>query len=681
MPRILLVVVFTAFMTAQYDALYHRDQLSVIFALYGIAFILLFLLFRLFPLAAPLSSALEEAVTPTNDVPTNRPKRLWLSALFLLISFVLAILAWFGLAGNRFTLIGVMTWIGSTLAFVGAFWQRRFSWPQGNFAQIRASLAKWWQGVNKWQLIAVILLLLLALSTRLYRLEGVPPEMNSDHVEKLLDVNDLLEGNNYIFFERNTGREPMQFYLIAAVIKLFDTGLSFYSLKLSNVVMAFISVVGTYFLGREVGGHRLGLAAGFFVAVALWAVAPSRVGLRYPFTPAFTSFSLWLLLRALRTNERNDWLLAGLFLGAGLHGYTAFRIMPLAATATVLLKILFERPAWQQLWHYTQNFILYVGASCFIFLPLARYMYESPEMFWYRSLTRSTSLESQISEPLWNLGVQTLLRTLGMFNWVGDPVFVSTISEVPVLNPITSAFFLFGLTYTLLVFTRQRPFLAFALLLNGFLLLTPSMLNFAFPNESPSVVRTGGAIPVIALFFALGVRYVYHALNHESEYQWVKVGSVGLVSLLLMAIGVINYQRYFGTYLTSYQYRSMNTAEVSATMRDYLTIVGDTDHMFTRGWPHWLDTRAIGLQLNDVEWDSRNFSMDIQPLIDMAPQDDKPFLYLINPLDQDAQQALEAHFPTGHAIIYRSAVPGHDYTIFFVPAKKTLMYPSGYELP
>lgn len=48
-----------------------------------------------------------------------------------------------------------------------------------------------------------------------YRIDSVPGEMFSDQAEKLLDVQDVLNGQTSIFFPRNTGREPFQFYLTA----------------------------------------------------------------------------------------------------------------------------------------------------------------------------------------------------------------------------------------------------------------------------------------------------------------------------------------------------------------------------------------------------------------------------------------------------------------------------------
>ncbi|MGH2542689.1 MAG: ArnT family glycosyltransferase, partial [Ardenticatenaceae bacterium] len=526
-----------------------------------------------------------------------------------------------------------------------------------------------------WTTVSLLLLLALAIFGRFYRLPTVPPEMSSDHVEKLLDVNTILSGEYPIFFERNTGREPMQFYVIAAIIYLFDTGLTFISLKLSNAVMGVLTVVGVYLLGREVGGHRLGWLAGFFSAVAMWAVAPSRIGLRYPFAPAFTALALWSLLRALRTSRRNDWLIAGVLLGMGLHGYTAFRMMPVVAVLIVLLKVLLDRPySRARALDVGRNFALYVLVSLLVFLPLGHYMVELPDMFWSRSLTRSTSLERSITEsPLRLLGY-TIARTLGQFNWVGDEVFVVALRRVPVLDVVSGGLLILGVAYTLFVLLRRRPFLALVLLTGVFLLLMPSALNIAFPSESPSTVRSGGAIPIIALLVALALNYLYEQVRELLPGERGRIGSALLLSGLLLTMGLSNYNRYFGRYLDEYRQINMNSVEVASRMKDYLSIVGDPDHMAYKGWPYWLDARALGIQLGALDWSRYHASMTLDPLLANAPDDGQPLLFVLHPEDTLSLEQLEAFYPVGAAITYRSTTPGHDFVFFLVPARRNLEY-------
>lgn len=654
-------IVFT--ISAQFHATYRREEVGKIALFWAAGLAAYILLLRLLPGTPPRSP-----LTHVASLPVAKAR---LPLLGLCCG--LALIAWTASADNRFTTIGVLSWLGSCLTFLAAFW----SWQGVPRFDFRDGLQRMRRGLTlpvSRELLLLCLLLGVATTARLYRLPTVPPEMNSDHVEKLLDVYDVLNGQYRIFFEHNTGREPMQFYLIAAISRLFGTGLTFLSLKLSNVVMGVVAVVGTYLLGREIGGAKLGFLAGFFVAVSMWAVATSRIGLRYPFAPAFTSLSLWALLRALRTSHINHWLVGGTLLGAGLYGYTAFRIMPVVAVVTVALKLVGDFRDGRRLSRRTlYGFGVYVAVATLVFLPLGRYMVESPNTFWYRALTRTTSLERTVETAAWQTASQTVLRTLGMFNWVGDEVWVVALRKVPVLDVVSGGLFILGLMYTLLVLSRQRSFLAAVLVVDGLLLLSPSALNVAFPRESPSVVRAGGAIPVVAVLIALGVWYLYKRMNELAGSR--RVGTA-LVAVLLMGMMLLNYQRYFGPYLTQYYQSAMNSVEVADRMRDYLSLVGDTEHMALKGRPHWLDARSLGIQLESVDWDKTHASLELAPLVAAAPKDGRPLLFVVHPADVMALIELKAAYQNGVAITYPSRAPNHDYVFFVVPTSENFRQPA-----
>jgi 4-amino-4-deoxy-L-arabinose transferase-like glycosyltransferase len=90
-----------------------------------------------------------------------------------------------------------------------------------------------------------------------------------------------------------------------------------------------------YYLGKEVGNKRIGLFAVLFLGIASWPNIISRVGLRFELYPFFLAPTLYYLLHGLRVQRRNDFILAGLFLGLGLHGYTPFRIVPVVIVVAV----------------------------------------------------------------------------------------------------------------------------------------------------------------------------------------------------------------------------------------------------------------------------------------------------------------------------------------------------------
>ncbi|MFM8320264.1 MAG: hypothetical protein ACKOC5_05040, partial [Chloroflexota bacterium] len=99
---------------------------------------------------------------------------------------------------------------------------------------------------------------LLVLFFRLYRLGEVPPEMNSDHAEKILDVLGVLNGQFRVFFAANGGREALIFYLNALLHLLTGIPLGFMMLKIVSVTIGLAALPFIYYFGKELGGPRLG---------------------------------------------------------------------------------------------------------------------------------------------------------------------------------------------------------------------------------------------------------------------------------------------------------------------------------------------------------------------------------------------------------------------------------------
>ena len=222
---------------------------------------------------------------------------------------------------------------------------------------------------------------------RVYHIQQTPAEPFSDHAEKLLDVYDVTQGLTHIFFPRNTGREAIQFYWTVLMNWIFGTGLTFLTLKIDTIGFGLLTLPYIYLLGKEIGGSRVGLLALIFTGVGYWPNLISRIGLRFPLYPLFAAPTLYYLIRGLRTRNRNDFILSGIFLGVGLHGYTPFRVMPVVVLAAILLFVIHaqskgaRRDAW--LW-----FIIIGIISLYIFLPLVRYALANPDIFFARTLSR-----------------------------------------------------------------------------------------------------------------------------------------------------------------------------------------------------------------------------------------------------------------------------------------------------
>ncbi len=586
-----------------------------------------------------------------------------------------AFLAMRGFADNRLD-GGWLAWLSAILCFgAGCAW--RTARPAGEPAT--ATTGRPWR--DQWRLISLAALAgvaFLALFFRAYRLDTIPLEMTSDHAEKLLDVYDVLQGARPIFFVRNTGREPMQFYLTAALIRFTPLTISFLALKVGTSIVSMITVLLTYLLARQEYGRLAGILAAFFLAISTWHVAITRVGLRFPFTAAFVVPAVYFLLRALRYNRRNDWLVAGALLGLGLHTYTAMRIVPLLFLSLIGIKVLldlrlhrFGRASWEEKsalsGRFWLNALLGGAAAILIFLPLLRYMMDEPDLFWYRALSRSAAAPDVLPGDLLRTFGTNTVNALLMFNWRGDDVPINTIPGSPVLGMVTGALFLLGLPFILFRLLRQGERRDIYLLVSFFVMLLPSILSLAFPQENPSVARAGGAIPFVMIIVAIPLAGAVKRLWGDGRPAGAaRVYLLAGVCLLLATATWGSYRWYFVDYAAHTRYSLWNATQMGEAVRDFLTAGGEMDNVYHLPYPHWVDTRNIAINAGDVTWQNDVTDLGLLRVHAVNPA---AKLYLVHPADADALAALRAVYPTHRRQLYDSGLEGKDFWLFFVPAK------------
>ncbi len=281
-----------------------------------------------------------QAVKPDAESPLKFKLRIE----FLLTGFILAILAFLLFGNGKFSFMNTSLWVLSIVFVFLAFWRQKpqpFSrlmtfWKSLHSEGWRVRFTRW--GIICLAAIAVILFF------NFHQLDSVPPEMVSDQAEKLLDINDILHGQTPVYFPRNTGREVIHFYLTAGYMALFNLDVSFLNLKVVAVFANLLTLFFIYLLGKEIGNKWVGLASALFAGIAYWPLLFTRLALRIPYYPLFVAPVMYFMIRGLRRQNINDILLAGLFLGLGLHGYTPFRIVPIFVVLGIVIYIL-HRPA------------------------------------------------------------------------------------------------------------------------------------------------------------------------------------------------------------------------------------------------------------------------------------------------------------------------------------------------
>jgi hypothetical protein len=583
-------------------------------------------------------------IRPPARAATAQPRT---SGRLALASFGLAVVTFLASGGNQFTLFNVTTWVASVGLGLAAFWQPPVRLPRAREVRARLAALRLPPAVGlrlPWWGLALAAIIVCGGFLLFYRIGDVPREMTSDHAEKLLDVQDVLDGQHRIFFPRNTGREAFQFYWIAIMTPL--TGVSYLTMKLGTALLAVFTIPFTFLLARTLFGTSFALLATAILAMSRWHLQVARVGLRFPFPPLFGAAIFYFLLKAIRDRRRNDFLLCGLALGLAQHTYTALRLAPLAVLACVGVALAIDvwRRAPPARVHrlVVDTALLFVIAGL-VFVPLGRYAVEHPELFFFRGVSRIAS--DALSGPPPNLllvFLDNVKNALLMFNWTGDVVWVNNIAGERLLEPVSGALFALGCAYAIYRLARFREPAYLYLFILLFVGLLPSILSLAYPRENPSTVRSGMAIPIVAILVALPLAVLLQQLT-----RWIggRVGRLAGGAFLVALLAVSfrnNFVQYFEIYPRQHGAASQHTTYVAQAINGFLALGGRREDVHILPGAHWFDTRLVAIQTGDIRWNPLIASVDDARKDDGVPRER---LYIVHPDDRQALEKLARWYP------------------------------------
>lgn len=581
---------------------------------------------------------------------------------FLLIGLILAVFAFLLFGGGEFGLINTSLWVLSLGFLFYAFWQGKNP-IRLNFKTIWEKIAKdeCQIKITRWGVI-VLAVIAVILFFNFHQLEAVPPEMVSDQAEKLMDINDILNGYTPIYFPRNTGREVIHFYLTAAYMKLFNLDVSYLNLKVVAVFANLLTVFFIYLLGKEIGNKWVGLAAALLSGIAYWPLVFTRVALRIPYYPLFVAPVMYFLIRGLRRQNVGDILWAGLFLGLGLHGYTPFRIVPIFVLLVFVIYAL-HAPGKKKKLPALYALSLIVLISLVVFIPLLRYWLANPELFSYRAFSRLTSMEVDFQNSPVIIFLQNFWKASIMFFWDNGSIWVHSIPGRPALEVVSAALYFIGIIGLLLRYIRRRHWVDLVLLVSIPMLLMPSILSIAFPAENPSLNRTAGATVPVFVVAGLAIETFIRTMKQKLPGKIGKTVAILIVVLLVVWSGLNNYNLVFDQYQSIYRASSWNTSEMGRVAGFFINSMGSSETVYAVGHPHWADSRLIAI---NAGYPGKDFAIFPEQIPNTA-SDPRAKVFLLNLNDAEGLQVLNETFENGVTWQYDSAVENKDFLIFFVP--------------
>lgn len=608
---------------------------------------------------ASASAPAPGASASQDRLPSLSGPRIWP----LLYALAAAAVAYVNTGGNVFRLNGIAPWLVAIVFWIYAWWPRR---PAGLEHQDDRRA-----GTPVWVLVGLALALAIGIFFRFHRLAETPSDPTSDHAEKLLDVQDILDGQRSIFLPRNTGREPAQFYVIAAMVTWLHLPPDFETMKLGTAAVDVLTIPAVYLLAAELGGPAVGLAAALAYSFGSWPVGIARAGLRFPYAPLPTALTLWLLLRYLRRGDRRDALLCGLTLGVGLYGYSPFRvIVPVIPMALGLAGLLDRR------WRHVRAALARDGAlilltATVVFIPLGHYMVEKPDMFWYRAASRAVAPDTQAPPG----PAQLMLGAAGVFlannlnaalafNVRGDSTHVNAPRHAPFLDTLTGLVFLVGVAVAGYRFFSGRDLRPGIMLLSLPVLFLSSTLALGFPVENPSVNRAGPALPVAFALVGLGLVTPASRGLRQPDFS-TRALTAALLVIGLTIAAAENYERYFIRFDRQYRDFVPNSTEIGAAVRIELARGVPLDQVYHLSWPFWLDTRNLAIALGDIRWAERQVVPENRPLPEPGAG---PLVFVIHRDDHRRMEEIRRRWPTAVLRRYPSELPAREFVLAIVPA-------------
>jgi 4-amino-4-deoxy-L-arabinose transferase-like glycosyltransferase len=410
----------------------------------------------------------------------------------------------------------------------------------------------------KKNILFLILILVLAIFFRTWKIEEIPPGLYPDSAIYANEAWLSLKNKDFkVFYPENNGREGLFMWLLALSFYLF--GVSTFSLRIVPAILGSLTVFGVYLLAKELfEKEKIALLSSFFISVSFWHTHFSRLGFRVILLPFVITFSLYFLLKSLKQKSILFSILSGLFFGLGFYTYTSFRMAVLILPFLFLFWFLIaKKEGWQK--KFLSLTFLFFVTTFFVALPIGIYFLKNPQDF----ISRATPILVFEAENPTKEFLKSLILHLGMFNFYGDPNWRHNFSGKPMLFFPVGILFLIGFFISIAKITnflKNKNFspevVSYWLLFVGFfVMLLPGILT---REGIPHSLRVSGVIPFVFIFAGLGGNWVYQKLKKLTKNEsLLKVFSF----CFLIFVTIFEFQKYFFVFAKKPEVKSEFTKE------------------------------------------------------------------------------------------------------------------------
>jgi len=499
--------------------------------------------------------------------------------------------------------------------------------------------------INNWQLLGILLVYLFV---ALYKLDTIPGEIWGDAIFHYNLVEKIRHGNFFYDYEFG-GDGPIFTYLATAVS--FVIPLSFYSLKITAVIIGFFFVLSMYFLAKAFFREKaVALTTMFVSAVSFWTIDFVRQPHARILVPLFIAMTLIYTLK-----KKN--VFAGILLGLGMYTQASF---------------------WGMTFTYWRNWkTLLIGAI--VTIPLAYAFFHNPVSFFSKQsyFGEKLAVHTPLSQAFYAIGYNIQANLLS-FNVKGDSIFRMNIPYHPHLDILSGILFILGF---LLIFFQSLPdsfkskidkFFGFIrapfkknkimrveteknfsyrsdkhifllyFILPFFFIQVPSFLDIHNYFSQPNISRMIGVIPFVYLSVAYCIVRLNRALTQKVTNKSVRIYVPFFIyCVLFLAIFLLNFYNYFIVYPRTLPNGNTPYGKLIANTIDNTTPQTDAV-IIGAGWGQFAQPEVAGIPMVQKTIHPEQFfqtAEQAKQILCQEKQPGKPFLIASDPAFQIQLQA------------------------------------------
>ncbi len=546
----------------------------------------------------------------------------------------------------------ILLWILAVSGALLATWPRR-----------AASIAV--DPTPRWEMIALLGVLALALLLRVVDLGGLPYVLMGDESKFALQARAFNQGLLFQpFHTAIDGHWGLWFMVLGVFTRLF--GETTEAIRLQAAIFGTLSILAAYALTRLLWGRRPALIAAALLATYHFHIHFSRNAMNNIYDTVFSMMIFGLIWLGWLKQRRWPWLLGALALGLAQYFYIGGRVIPVELALLGIFWLITDRTRVK-----TQalNIALALGVFVVAVMPIAyfapvrfnEYMTRFNQTNILRNGWLEAAMQDRHTDALTVLG-QQLRDTLQVFVAGPESFFYQGQS---LLTPAMSVLVCAGLLYLLWHLKEGRAFyvwsfLGLILVIGGIFTLSPLGGAHHFVGAAP-LIYIASAVFIDRAMALAGWRWPARAR------AWVAIGLALIATLML---GDAYY--YFGTFAANRPSFSADT-EPAMLLGEYLHDLEQRPVAYTvicvRAPYFWCSHDTVSFLAPRLGPQARDLTEPPHDRDLVAPPGQE-LIVIVSPNLPDDLAAVQAHFPTtiprGHYGINGNLL----FTSFEIPASQ-----------